>query len=189
MDYVDLYLIHWPGQSRSSKSGKSNGELRRFLWSELVQLQKEGLAKDIGVSNFTVNHLKDLLSNCAGVKPAVNQVEWHPFCHDPELKKFCRVEGILLQAYSSLGGSRNPDLISDPLVVDIAKKLRKEPAQLLLRWAFQQNIAVIPKARSRKHIEANIELNFDISEEDMNSLNNLQLKKRRKYAWDPSTVQ
>lgn len=104
------------------------------------------------------------------------------------MKKFCKDNGILLQAYSSLGGSHNRELISDPIVNDIALKLGKEPAQVLLRWAIQQNIAVIPKARSRKHIESNIDLNFEIPSDMMNSLNNLHLK-QKKYAWDPRRVQ
>lgn len=185
--YLDLYLIHWPGQQGQHAKTASNADVRSSTWKYLVDAKNKGLVNDIGVSNYTVNHLQELLVNCYGVKPAVNQVEWHPYYHQSDLKKLCKNENILLQAYSSLGGSNNQELISDSNVCSISKNLDKEPAQVLLRWAVQQNIGIIPKARSAAHIEANIDLNFVISDADMNTLNNL--RKRRKYAWDPNVVQ
>ncbi|RZC40089.1 prostaglandin F synthase-like [Asbolus verrucosus] len=184
--YLDLYLIHWPGAHGVPGNHPNNIKLRTSSWTQLIKGVQQGLVKDIGVSNYTIRHLNEILSKNYDIKPAVNQVEWHPHCHQSDLKKFCEKEGILLQAYSSLGGSNNPKLISDPVVVEIAKKLEKSPAQVLLQWALQQKVGIIPKARSREHIEANIDLNFTISDEDMNRLSSLKTEER--YAWDPKTI-
>ncbi|XP_076264434.1 glyoxal reductase-like [Rhynchophorus ferrugineus] len=183
--YVDLYLIHWPGAFKVKASNLNNSRLRDESWKLMVQGVKNGLTKNIGVSNYLVRHLKELLANDHGIKPAVNQVEWHPHYHPQDLLDYCRQNGILLQAYSSLGGSGNPDLIKDNKVVEIATKLGKTPAQVLLRWALQQNLGIIPKARSKQHIDDNINLNFVIPQEDMQTLNNFSLNK---YAWDPETI-
>ncbi|KAF2898552.1 hypothetical protein ILUMI_07623 [Ignelater luminosus] len=183
--YIDLYLIHWPGASGTPTNSTENAKLRDASWASLIKAKEEGLVKNIGVSNYMVKHLTELLNNCYGVKPAVNQVEWHPGCHEAQLKKLCQKEGILLQAYSSLGGTGNKSLLDDPLVESIAQKLNKTPAQILLRWAVQQNIAIIPKARSRERIEANISLDFVIPDEDMVALSN---RKSERYAWNPHSV-
>jgi diketogulonate reductase-like aldo/keto reductase len=150
-----------------------------------VKLYKEGLLKSIGVSNYLIRHLEDLKS-CESVIPAVNQVEWHPRHHDQELLKYCRENGIFLQAYSSLGSSNVDSLRHDSTVIKIAETLGKSPAQVLLRWAFQQNIGVLPKGSSKAHIVENIDLNFPLSEDDMNTLTNLEVKE--KFAWDPTVV-
>lgn len=95
-----------------------------------MQGVQKGIVRDIGVSNYTVKHLNELLSYNYNTKPAVNQVEWHPCYHQSDLKKLCEKEKILLQAYSSLGGTNNSDLISDPLVKEVAQKLQRTPAQV-----------------------------------------------------------
>ena len=136
------------------------------------------------MSNFLVRHLTDLKSS--GVVPAVNQVEWHPHHNDAELLKYCRENGIFLQAYSSLGSSNAVSLRHDPKVIEIAKKLSKSPAQVLLRWAFQQKIGILPKGSSREHIEENIDLNFVLPDDDAEILGCLKVKE--KYAWDPTVV-
>ncbi|KAF2898554.1 hypothetical protein ILUMI_07625 [Ignelater luminosus] len=183
--YIDLYLIHWPGVYGISSRSSENAKLRAASWASLVKAKKEGLVRDIGVSNYTVRHLKELLDNCCGVKPVVNQVEWHPGCHQADLKEFCEREGILLQAYMSLGGSGNKSLLGEPFVVKVAEKLGKQPAQVLLRWSVQQNVAVIPKSRSKEHMEANINLDFVIPDEDMVLLGR---RKQEKFDWDPNSV-
>lgn len=184
--YVDLYLIHWPGHYLDNVTGESNEKVRDESWQQMVKGVKDGLAKNIGVSNYLVRHLKQLLANDHGIKPAVNQVEWHPRYHPQDVLDYCRKEGILLQAYSSLGGTDNGDLLKDPSVEEIAKKLGKTPAQVLLKWALQQNIGIIPKARSKQHIDENIDLNFIIPEEDMKTLSSF---KTNKYYWDPEIIQ
>ncbi|XP_044748226.1 glyoxal reductase-like [Coccinella septempunctata] len=184
--YLDLYLIHWPGAGRVPVDSEENRKLRSQSWASLAKAVNAGLVKDIGVSNYTVKHLNELLANDCGVKPSVNQVEWHPKYYQTDLLNLCRREGILLQAYSSLGGTGNSNLLKDPVVSQISTLLGKSPAQVLLRWALQQNICIIPKARSAEHIKANIDLNFVIPNEMMTQLNNLN--SNEKFAWNPEVV-
>lgn len=185
-DYLDLYLIHWPGVGRVPSSSLENKKLRSQSWKCMVDAVKNGLVKDIGVSNYTVNHLKELLSNDYGIKPAVNQVECHPKYPQRELLNFCTQEEILLQAYSSLGGTGNGNnLLENYTVKQISQQLGKTSAQVLLRWAIQQNIAIIPKASSEERIKKNIELNFALSDKHFESLSKFE---EEKYAWDPIVV-
>ncbi|XP_076628781.1 uncharacterized protein LOC143345494 isoform X4 [Colletes latitarsis] len=138
--YIDLYLIHWPGASGIPENSTNNSILRSKTWQKLVDLKRQGLIRSIGVSNYTVNHLKQLLQDCKGVPPAVNQVECHPHYQQKELIKYCNENGIHVQAYSSLGTSSNTDLLRDSCVTLIASQLNVSPAQLLLKWALQQGI-------------------------------------------------
>lgn len=184
-DYIDLYLIHWPGVSGIPVTHPDNVRYRLDTWQQFIGLQKGGLIRSIGVSNFTVRHLNELI-NQSGVVPSVNQVEWHPHFHQPELHDFCRRNAIFLQAYSSLGTSNQSDLRSDARVVAIANRLQRTPSQVLLRWAMQQSIGIIPKARSKGHIEENFDLNFDIPASDMDLLSNMMVNE--KYAWNPESV-
>ncbi|PNF38295.1 putative oxidoreductase [Cryptotermes secundus] len=184
--YVDLYLVHWPGVSRLPVYSPDNAIIRSDTWRELVTLHRQGLLRAIGISNYTVQHLKELIENSHGVIPAVNQVEYHPHYKQPELLKFCQDRGILLQAYCSLGGSSDRRLLEDATVGAVAKKLDRSPAQVLLCWALQQGIGVIPKSVSPDHISDNIKLDFIISESDMVTLNSIPVVE--KYAWDPTPV-
>jgi diketogulonate reductase-like aldo/keto reductase len=134
-----------------------------------------------------VSHLEELKKNCeGGTTPSVNQVEWHPHHNDPALLKYCREQGIFLQAYSSLGSSNAISLRHDLTILDVAKQLDKSPAQVLLRWALQQNIGILPKASSRAHIVENIDLDFTLPDDTMKALSVLEVKE--KYAWDPAVV-
>lgn len=189
LDYVDLYLIHFPGTAKLATYDKKNTELRNTTWASLVELYDLGLVNAIGVSNFTVQHLKQLIKNNHGVIPAVNQVEWHPFYYQNELLSFCKENDIVLQAYSSLGGTsvNNDKLLKHPAVTKIAKELEVSNSQVLLGWALQQDVAVIPKSVNPDHIKQNISLNFTIPNEYMRTLNNLGSYKI-KYAWDPSVI-
>lgn len=182
--YPNRYLIHWPGVSGLPSGHVDNRKQRHLTWRALEKCRESGLINSIGVSNFLVRHLEDL--NSSGVVPAVNQVEWHPHHHDNELLNYCRKNGIFLQAYSSLGSSNDSSLRQDPKVIEISKKRNCTPVQVLLRWAFQNNIGILPKASSREHIEENIDLNFVLSEEDVKELSNLKVNE--KYAWDPQVV-
>lgn len=116
----------------------------------------------------------------------MNQVEWHPHYHEDELLRLCESENIFLQAYSSLGTSNFSSLRDDPQIVAIAGNLGKSPAQVLLVWALQQGIGVIPKARSYEHILENFQLDFTIPEEEMGMIS--KIKVEEKYAWDPNSV-
>lgn len=183
--YIDLYLIHWPGSyTGSSKSGE-NLKLRTASWASLVEAQKDGLVRSLGVSNYITRHLNELLSNCYGVKPVLDQMEWHPGCFDNELKQLCDREGILVQAYMPLGGSGNSSLLRNKAVTSVAKKLEKSPAQVLLRWCLQQNVGIAPKARSMEHLKNNLETDFVIPESDMALLNDVDSVR---FDWNPYNV-
>nr|CAI5827798.1 unnamed protein product [Callosobruchus analis] len=133
----------------------------------MVEAVKKGLVRDIGVSNYNVKHLKQLLQNDHGIKPVLNQVERHPHCRQKEILQLCNQEEICLQAYMPLGGGGNKDLLENAKVKKIADKLGKTTAQVLLRWNLQQNVSVIPKSTSKEHIFSNFDLNFILPEEDM----------------------
>jgi diketogulonate reductase-like aldo/keto reductase len=152
----------------------------------LSKLHKQGLLRSIGVSNFNIRHLQEFLSDVDTVRPAVNQVEWHPYYNQPDLENFCRQHNIFLQAYSSLGSSNYATLRLDTTVLNIAEKLHKSPSQILLRWAFQQNIGILPKGSSKAHIEENIALDFEIPEEFMQVLDNMKISE--KFAWNPEAI-
>ncbi|XP_060520228.1 glyoxal reductase-like isoform X2 [Cylas formicarius] len=196
--YIDLYLIHWPG----TYGGGNASKLRAESWKQMVRAVNEGLVRNIGVSNYLVRHLQELLANHHGVKPALNQVnfkmfglfhidiiglkvEWHPHYHPSDLLEFCKKENILLQAYMPLGGSGNSNLLKNKQVQHIATKLKKSPAQVLLKWSLQQYVAIIPKASSRDHMAENIDLDFIIPNDDMDVLNSF---KTVKYDWDPESI-
>lgn len=205
-DYIDLFLLHWPGTKITFKDNKkinffvqlsfpgvfglSNQskdvlKYRHAAWKALTKFHKAGLIRSIGVSNFLVKHLEDLKKECE-VVPALNQVEWHPKNYDNELLDYCKQNGILLQAYSSLGTSADMSLRNDPTVATVAKKLGKSPSQILLRWANQNGVAIIPKASSKKHLEENMNLNFTIPATEMNILNGF--KQNERFDWNPNDV-
>ncbi|CAG9840274.1 unnamed protein product [Diabrotica balteata] len=183
--YIDLYLIHWPGTYGVSSRSKQNAILRDQSWQQMVKAVNMGLIKNIGVSNYTVKHLKELLNNNHGIKPVVNQVEWHPYCHQKELYDFCKAEGIQLQAYQSLGGEGQGSLLNNSQIKKIAEKLGKTVAQILLRWSIQQDVAIIPKSKTKERIISNMELDFTIPEEDMKILFGFI---QQKFDWDPETI-
>lgn len=158
---------------------------RHEAWKALTKFKKQGLIRSIGVSNFMIKHLEDLKRECEEV-PALNQVEWHPKCYDNALFKHCQDNNILLQAYSSLGTSSDSSLRNDQTIIQIAKRLGKSPSQVLLRWANQNGVAIIPKASSRKHLEENMNLNFTIPDNEMEILNNF--KQTERFDWNPNDV-
>nr|XP_033810278.1 glyoxal reductase-like [Geotrypetes seraphini]XP_033810279.1 glyoxal reductase-like [Geotrypetes seraphini]XP_033810280.1 glyoxal reductase-like [Geotrypetes seraphini] len=182
-DYIDLYLIHWPGKQGWQKEDPRNRESRRQSWESLEKLNQAGRFRSIGVSNYTLEHLKEQLAWCR-VRPAVLQVEYHPQLVQQDLLHFCQEAGIHLQAYSSLGvGS----LVKKEEVKRVAERCRRTPAQVLLRWAVQQGIGVIPKSASPTRIAENFQLtDFVLSVQDMEELN--QLHSDTHYCWDPTTV-
>lgn len=185
--YIDLYLIHWPGSGGIDIADKRNAQLREESWLALAELVTKGKIRALGVSNYTVRHLEELLANCEDIRPAVNQVELHPQYPQHELVAFCESVGILVEAYCSLGGTGEKALITDPIVKEVAASLHRTPGQILLRWALQQNIAIIPKSITPSRIAENIDLDFEITEKWMNALNSLR-KKNRKFAWNPDRV-
>ena len=174
MDYVDLYLIHYPVRER------------RRSWRSLEALRVGGKARSIGVSNFTIRHLNELLAETKTV-PAVNQVEFHPYLYQRDLLDFCAGRGIALEAYSPL---TKGERLKDPKLVAVAKKYSKSgadksTAQILIRWALQHGLIVIPKSANRKRIVENADVfDFEISAADMQLLDGFNENLRT--CWDPT---
>ena len=133
-DYIDLYLIHWPGTSKVKVDSPKNPQFRKESWIELEKLQKEGKIKSLGVSNYTIDHLKELLSYCK-IKPMINQVEYHPWLNQSDLLEFCQKNEIILQAYSPLACGKYFD---DKIIKEISSKYKKKESQILLRWSIQK---------------------------------------------------
>uniref|UniRef100_A0A1B6FK05 NADP-dependent oxidoreductase domain-containing protein n=1 Tax=Cuerna arida TaxID=1464854 RepID=A0A1B6FK05_9HEMI len=189
VSYLDLYLIHWPGAQGLEASSPDNAKFRLEAWKTMVQLHDRGrgVLRSIGVSNFTPKHL-DQIIKATGIPPAVNQVEFHPHYRQPdEMYTLCHKHRILLQAYSSLGGSNNKALLTDPVIEKIAENSKVTPAQILLRWALDVGYAVIPKSVTPEYIHSNTQLDFSLSRENIYAITSL-LATQEKYAWDPVTV-
>ena len=196
LDYLDLYLIHYPVRER----------LRS--WRVLEKLKEQGKTRSIGVSNFTIRHLTELLA-ASNAAPAVNQVEFHPYLYQRDLLGFCVAKGIVVEAYSPLTmGER----LNDRKLLAIAKKYpsashtsaerrpkfrflsnrsagdeTKSPAQILIRWAIQHNLVVIPKSANPSRIRENADVfDFEITEEDMRALD--AFNENLRTCWDPTNA-
>ena len=163
LTYIDLYLIHWPVQ------GIGNNTIE--IWKAMVNLLREAKARAIGVSNFAIDDLKQIL-NDSDVVPAVNQVEFHPFLYQKDLLSFCKKNGTQLEAYSPLTRGKR---LNHPTIMNIAKKYdNKTPAQILIRWSLQHNLVVIPKSVHEERILENCQVfDFELEDEDMKHLDSL----------------
>jgi methylglyoxal/glyoxal reductase len=166
LDYLDLFLIHWPLPSQG-----------KFVetWKALEKLYKDGRVRAIGVSNFKVHHLEEIMANCE-IIPMVNQVEYHPRFNQRELHTFCKKHGIQLEAWSPLmqGG-----LLEEPTLVEIAKKHNKSTAQIIIRWDIQTGVVTIPKSVKPHRIAENADVfDFELSQEDMDRINALNQDQR-----------
>lgn len=164
LEYLDLYLIHWPVAGKYKET-----------WKALEKLYKDGRVRTIGVSNFHVHHLKDLMAD-AEIKPMVNQVEYHPHLTQTELLEFCKAEGIQMEAWSPL---KQGELLSEPTILEIAEKHKKSPAQVILRWDLQNEVVTIPKSIKEHRIIENADIfDFELSSDEMNRLNSLNKNER-----------
>lgn len=171
-DAVDLYLIHWPVPG-----------LRHESWKALLRLRDQGLVHSIGVSNYTIRHLEELLP-VSPVPPSVNQVEFHPFLYQAKLLEFCRGRGIQIEAYSPLTKGYR---LNDAVVAQIAAKYGRTPAQVLIRWSLQHGLVVIPKSVRPERIRENAQVfDFDLRREDMDLLD--ALDERAHTAWNPDDL-
>lgn len=169
LDYIDLYLVHWPVKGKYIDT-----------WKAVEKLYREGLIRAAGVSNFQIHHLKDLFENSSLV-PAVNQVEYHPHLTQLELKPFCKEHGIQLEAWSPL---MQGNFINIPLLKELANKYGKTPAQIVLRWDLQNEVVTIPKSVKENRIKENADIfDFELSKDDVNAISALNLNKR--YGPDP----
>lgn len=176
MDYVDLYLIHWPVPARD-----------RYIdaWRALIRLQEEGRARSIGVCNFMVEHLRRIIGE-TGVIPVVNQIELHPRFQQTELRSFHASKGIVTQSWSPLGHGQ---LLKHPELARIAARHGKTPAQAIIRWHLDSGLMVIPKSIRAERIEENFEVfDFRLDEEDLAAIAKLDTPGGRIGA-DPLTFE
>lgn len=163
LDIVDLYLVHWPGKDKYLDT-----------WKALIHLQKEGLVRSIGVSNFQIRHLQHIIED-TGVVPVVNQVELHPLLSQKELLGFARENQIVLEAWSPLMQGN----LDQPVLAQIAEKYGKTTAQVILRWDIQNGVIVIPKSVKEHRIRENADIfDFELSAEDMAAIDGLNQNKR-----------
>lgn len=166
-DYVDLLLIHWPNVRNFSRTTET--------WHAMIEMQKEGRVRSIGVSNFTPSLLNELIEQ-SEVVPAVNQVEFHTFLFQKELAEFCRERGIVLEAYSPLARGEHLD---DPTLLQIAQKHGKSTAQVMLAWVIQHDLVTIPKSVHEKRILENADIFFGLDEADLQLLDGLNRDERQ----------
>jgi diketogulonate reductase-like aldo/keto reductase len=168
LDYVDLYLIHWP-------TPKYDQYVETFKAME--KLQQEGKTKAIGVCNFDIEHLERLLEEC-DEKPVLNQVECHPYLVQKELKAFCKKHDIFVEAWSPL--MQGGEVLQNEVVRDIADKYEKTPAQVIIRWHLQNDSIVIPKSVTPSRIEENFNVfDFELNADDMEQIEGLDRNERK----------
>lgn len=164
LDYIDLYLIHWPTPGR---------DLYVETWREFEKLRDEGLVKSIGVSNFEPEHLERLAME-TGTVPVVNQVELHPGFNQAELREYCLGKDIRVESWSPIGGSRG-NTLENETVQKIAATHGKTPAQVVIRWHLQHSLIVIPKSVRKERIEENIDVfDFELSSEEMSVIDGIE---------------
>lgn len=166
LEYLDLYLIHWPVKGKYKET-----------WKALEKLNKEGLVRAIGVSNFQIHHLEDLLAG-AEITPQVNQVEFHPRLTQKPLLEYTKQQGIQLEAWSPLaqGGI---GLFDERVIVDLARKYGKSPAQIVLRWDLQNGVVAIPKSVNEGRIRENADIfDFTLTDEEISAISGLNQDKR-----------
>lgn len=168
LERLDLYLVHWPVKGKY-----------RETWKALVHLYNEGYVRAIGVSNFQIHHLRDIIED-TGVVPAVNQVEYHPLLTQVELLAFCREQGVQMEAWSPLMQGN----LDQPVLQQLAKKHGKTPAQIVIRWDIQNGVVTIPKSVRAERIRENADVfDFELSPEDMAAINSLNRNQR--FGADP----
>jgi diketogulonate reductase-like aldo/keto reductase len=169
LEYVDLYLLHWPVPGKRLES-----------WRALEEISAQGRARAIGVSNFMVRHLEELLAH-AQVVPAVNQIEISPFLQHRQVRALCGEHGIVVEAYSPLTRGMR---LGHPVVTAVAGRVRRSPAQVLLRWGLQHGLVVLPKSTRAPRIAENAALfDFELSARDMSELD--ELEEGLATGWDP----
>ena len=194
MDYVDLLLIHWPGSVHSPNT--TNKDIRQSCWKALEYLYNNSKAHAIGVSNFEVNHIQDIV-DLKGLLPAVNQVEYHPFWHEDDLVDYCKKMNITFNSYAPLG---TPDwapsthgwdhsVLKDPTVVSIAQAHQCTPAQVVQQWEWKQGIVVNPRTMNETHMKENLNFfNVQLTADDMKAISSIKPPRNPKVCPDPHKI-
>lgn len=171
-DYVDLYLIHWPGKDKFVESYKA-----------LEKLYSDKRVRAIGVCNFHIHHLEELMAETA-IVPAMNQIELHPLMNQKEILSFCKEKGIQVEAWGPLMQGKG-DLEAE-VFIDLGKKYKKSPAQIILRWHHQSGVLAIPKSVTPSRIRENLDIfDFELSAEDMDKID--AHNENRRLSADPDT--
>ncbi|CAH1798883.1 unnamed protein product [Owenia fusiformis] len=178
-DYVDLYMLHWPGNG-------SDGDprtVRADTWKALEHLYKKGKCKAIGVSNFLERHLSQLMEDCE-IVPHVNQIEYNPCQNQTELLAFCRRNGIYIEGYCPLAKG---EILADEHISLIAKAHNKTAAQVCIRWSLQNDVITIPKSIKVERVKENCGVfDFELTEKEMQTVNGLHRNLR--VTWDPTDI-
>ncbi|MDW8568564.1 aldo/keto reductase [Staphylococcus shinii] len=166
LDYLDLYLMHWPGTDEA---------LMIDTWQGMEDLYKNDKVKNIGVSNFNVEHLEALLAQVS-IKPVINQVEFHPYLLQSSLNRYLEVQNIHMESWSPL---MNAQILEDETVNEVANEVGKSPAQVIIRWNIEHGVVVIPKSVTPSRIEENIDVfDFALTAEQIEKLDNLNEERR-----------
>lgn len=164
LDYVDLYLVHWPVKGKTKDT-----------WRALEKLYKDKKVRAIGVCNFHVHHFEELLKD-AEIVPMVNQIELHPLLSQEPIREYCNEHNIVVEAYSPLGSGK---ILNHPVIQEIAEKYNKTVAQVLLRWDIQIGVVTIPKSTHKERIYENADIyDFELTQEDMDNINALNKNER-----------
>lgn len=166
LDYLDLYLIHWPGTDES---------VMIDTWKGMEALYESGKVKNIGVSNFNIEHL-EVLKSQTSIKPVINQVEFHPYFTQQELRTYLDTEAIYMESWSPL---MNAEILTDETINEIAEEIGKSPAQVVIRWNIEHGVVTIPKSITPHRIEENINIfDFSLSTNQMERIDALNENKR-----------
>ena len=166
LDYLDLYLMHWPG---------TNEAVMIDSWRGMEDLYKQNQVKNIGVSNFTPEHFEALLAQVS-IKPVINQVEFHPYLTQNKLRKYLEAQNIIMESWSPL---MNSQILHDDVINEVANEVGKTPAQVVIRWNIQHDVVVIPKSVTPHSIEENLDVwNFELSDNQMERIDQLNQDKR-----------
>ncbi|MFB2002448.1 aldo/keto reductase [Staphylococcus warneri] len=166
LDYLDLYLMHWPG---------TNEALMIDTWQGMEDLYKQERVKNIGVSNFNVDHFEALLAQVS-IKPVINQVEFHPYLTQKELRQYLDVQNIVMESWSPL---MNAQILDDEVVNQVAQEVGQTPAQVIIRWNYQHQVVTIPKSVTPHRIDENLNiLDFELNDDQMKKLDDLNQNKR-----------
>lgn len=175
LDYLDLYLVHWPG---------TNEAVMIDTWKGMEDLYKDNRVKNIGVSNFNPDHFEALLAQVS-IKPVINQVEFHPYFTQEKLRKYLEAQNIYMESWSPF---MNAQILNDETLNEIGKEVNKSAAQVIIKWNMQHNVVVIPKSVTSSRIEENIDVfDFELSADQMKRIDDLN--KDQRIGPDPDTFE